>query len=83
MAEYYPVGTSHASLTCGFCGFGFLVPIADAANQDCPRCLDEFAKAALSGMLAEPDTGGCAADFAKAAYIYANAMFQERKKYLK
>lgn len=40
---------------------------------------DEFAKAALQGLLSCPDTSGSKDAFAKDAYAYADAMLRARK----
>lgn len=50
--------------------------------------LDEFAMAALTGLLSDPDTGPeddatyeeCVAAFASSSYDYARAMMKEREK---
>lgn len=90
MADYCPVGNTHAKLKCSFCGFDFMVPIEAAVSAECPSCLDEFARAALSGMLAGAAESSLVPSsnqtefqwVAEDCYRFADAMRQERKKYV-
>lgn len=56
-------------------------PPAEAPALETKTLRDEFAMAALSGMLADPDTGDVLAlVIGKTAYEYADAMMEARKK---
>lgn len=87
MAEFSPVGAKHAKILCGFCGLNFIVLIEKlrgGTEPDCPRCLDDFAKAALTGFLSAaicPDRELMIERTTEDCYRIAVSMRNERKKY--
>lgn len=86
--------------SCNFCGFAVPVALPDEISPDwmhfgcCPKCRDEFARAALTGILANPqsmsDIRMQAGEepgvplrmmdiFASSSYSIADAMLKARK----